>query len=309
MWNKKNLVSIDQLSRNDIKFILDCAKLLEPFSGKGNKLDICKGEILITAFFEPSTRTEMSFVSAMHTLGGNAQIFRERGSSREKGESKIDTLRVLEQYCDIIAIRDPESGSVSRYADSLGIPVINAGDGSNEHPTQALLDLYTIKKEVGSLDNLKVVFIGDLKYGRTVRSLIKALRRFSKNSFFGVSPKMLKLPDELKGSDYEEINIDEISEVEPNVIYATRIQKERMVSWEGKKISYEINKKILENLPEKTRIMHPLPRVDELNPELDDDPRVIPFKQARYGLQTRMALISILSGHEKEILGLNASKH
>lgn len=304
MWDKKDLIEIGPLSRKEIEFVLHYARILEPFSGRGNKLSICKGEILITAFFEPSTRTEMSFATAMHTLGGDVQCFKPIGSSVEKGESKEDTVQTLEQYCDILAIRDPGVGSVKRYADLVNVPVINAGDGSNQHPTQAMLDLYTIKKEVGRLNNLTVVFIGDLKFGRTVHSLITALRKFGNNKFFGISPKDLGMPEELKGEDYQEGELDEIYKLNPDVVYATRIQKERMLPEERRKFSYQINKETLKLLPSKTRIMHPLPRVDELNPEIDDDSRVIPFKQARYGLQTRMAILAVLLGHEKEIMAL-----
>ncbi|MFH0832217.1 MAG: aspartate carbamoyltransferase [Candidatus Aenigmatarchaeota archaeon] len=304
MWNRKDILSVDELSRKDIEFILDCAKILEPFSGRGNKLDLCRGEILITAFFEPSTRTEMSFTTAMHTLGGDVQNFKPIGSSLEKGESKEDTVRILEQYCDILAIRDPGAGSVKKYADLVNVPVINAGDGSDQHPTQAMLDLYTIKKEFGRLDDLVIVFTGDLKFGRTVHSLIKALRKFNNNRFFGISPKGLEMPEYLKNGDYTEIDI--VGDLDPDVIYATRIQKERMPA--GSDFKYEINKKFLDLLPAKTRIMHPLPRVGELNPEIDDDPRFIPFKQARHGVHVRMAILAILLGHENGILKLSASK-
>jgi aspartate carbamoyltransferase catalytic subunit len=297
-----DLISISSLSKDEIELILRCAELLEPFSGKGNKLDVCKGEILGLLFFEPSTRTEKSFQSAMYRLGGDVIVHKDAGSSREKGESKIDTIKVIEQYCDILVIRDTQLGSVSSYAGLSHIPVINAGDGAGEHPTQALLDLYTIKKEIGRLDNLRVVFTGDLKYGRTVHSLIKALRKFSGNMFYGTSPKPLGLSEELKGNDYEEIGIAELSQVQPDVIYATRIQKERLGY--PASFSYEINNKILETLPSKTRIMHPLPRVDELNPEIDSDPRVVPFKQVRHGLTTRMAILALMLDHEKGLATL-----
>ncbi len=302
MWSKKDLISIDEISRQDIEFVLRCAKILEPLSGRGNKLGMCRGEIATLAFFEPSTRTEKSFQSAMYTLGGDVILHKDTGSSREKGETKADTLRTLEQYSDIIVIRDPESNSVAHYADLLDVPVINAGDGSNEHPTQTLFDLYTIKKEVGRLEGLKILFIGDLRYGRTVHSLIKASRKFSGNTFFGISPETLSLPEQLKGNDFQETSMEEFPILEPDIIYATRIQKERIAGKED--FSYEINRKTLEALPQKTKIMHPLPRVGELNPEIDSDHRFLPFKQARCALQTRMAILALMLGHEQELLEL-----
>ncbi len=285
-----------------MEFVLKCAKILEPLSGRGNKLSMCKGEIATLAFFEPSTRTEKSFQSAMYTLGGDVILHKDTGSSREKGETKADTLRTLEQYSDIIVVRDPEANSVAKYADLLDVPVVNAGDGSNEHPTQTLFDLYTIKKEVGRIEDLRIVFVGDLRYGRTVHSLIKAARKFSGNTFFGVSPKTLALPDQLAGNDFHETSMEELARLEPDIVYATRIQKERISGTEN--FTYEINKKTLETLPQKTKIMHPLPRVGELNPEIDSDPRFLPFKQARCALQTRMAILALLLGHEREVLEL-----
>ncbi len=301
MWDRKDFLSIDSLSREDIETILHYAEILESYSGRGNKLNMCRGEILVTAFFEPSTRTEKSFEAAMYVLGGDVLTHHESGSSREKGESKLDTLHTLEQYSDIIAIRDPEIGMMQKYADELQIPVINAGDGHNQHPTQAILDLYTIKKEIGRLSQLKVVFFGDLKYGRTVHSLIKALRLLGSNDFFGVAPRGLELPQSFSGNDYNEIDMQEVFKIKPDVIYATRIQKERMVLEERDKYSYEINKAFLSKLPRHTKIMHPLPRVNEINIEIDKDPRFIPFKQVRNGLHTRMALIALILNHEDEL--------
>ncbi|MBI2971059.1 MAG: aspartate carbamoyltransferase [Candidatus Aenigmarchaeota archaeon] len=300
MWDKKKLLTIDELSRKDIELILETSGILEPHASKG-KLQLCRGEILANVFFEPSTRTEKSFQAAMHRLGGDVIMHKDPGSSREKGESKLDTLRVLEQYSDIMAVRDPETYSLQQYAETLALPIINAGDGSNEHPTQALLDLYTVLKEKGSMENLSIVFTGDLKFGRTVHSLIKALRKFPGNRFFGISPETLELPVDLKGGDYEEILFEDMYGIRPDIVYATRIQKERMVSWAGEKFSYEINNDVLRKLPSTARIMHPLPRVNELNPEIDSDPRVIPFKQVKYGMVVRMALLALMLGHEKEL--------
>ncbi len=302
MWDRKNFLDIDSLSKKDIELLLRYAEILE--AERGSKLSICRGKILVTAFFEPSTRTEKSFEAAMYVLGGDVLVHREAGSSREKGESKLDTLHTLEQYSDIIAIRDPEAGMMQRYAEELDIPVINAGDGHNQHPTQAILDIYTIRKEIGRLNELKIVFLGDLKYGRTVHSLIKGLRLFGNNDFSGVAPPGLELPRSFAGSDYSKIDMEDVFKIKPDVIYATRIQKERMVLEERDKYSYEINKAFLSRLPKHTRIMHPLPRVNEINIEVDKDPRFIAFKQVRNGVHTRMAVIALLLGHESELQGL-----
>jgi len=309
MWDKRDLLDINSLSREEIELILHYARILEPFSGKGNKLGICKGEILITAFFEPSTRTEMSFATAMHTLGGDVQSFKPLGSSLEKGENKEDTICTLEQYCDILVIRDPEIDSVKRYADLVNIPVINAGDGSNEHPTQALLDLYTIWKTFNTINGLKMAIIGDLRYGRNLHSLIKIFGKFDNNKIIGISPPGLELPNNFKTGDFKGIITemdklnDILAEIRSDIVYVGRLRKEYLPLGENPmKYKYEINRDILNKLSEKTIIMHAFPRVDELNPEVDSDPRFLPFKQARYGLQTRMAIIALLLGHEKELM-------
>lgn len=298
MWDKKHLLDIESLSREDIEFIIKCTELLEPYSTKGNNLDICKGEILINAFFEPSTRTEMSFATAMHALGGNVQSFKSGGSSIEKGENKEDTIRILEQYCDIIVIRDPGIGSVKNYARSVNIPIINAGDGSSGHPTQALMDLYTIKKEIGRLDDIKLVFMADLKYARTVHSLREAIEKFKNNKIYGIAPKGLE------SEDIEMTTIDELKDIKPDVFYITRVQKERIPTEQRTNLSFRFDSKILDTLPTNTKVMHAMPRVDEMDLSLDNDPRVIPFKQARYGVQTRMAILALYLGHEKEIQAL-----
>lgn len=308
MWSKKDLLSIDDLSRQELEFIIKCAGILEPFSSKGNKLDICRGEIATLAFFEPSTRTEKSFQAAMYTLGGDVIIHKDTGSSREKGESKSDTLRTLEQYSDIIVVRDPEVNSVSSYSDILGIPVINPGDGSNEHPTQAMIDMYTIWKRFGTLAGLKVAFVGDLKYGRPFHSLIKILSKFN-SQIFGISPPDVTLGKEWESANYKEFVIDmrklneTLAQIKPDVVYAGRIRREYMTE-DPRKYSYKINRSTLDVLPENCIIMHALPRVDEIDTEIDASPKFMPFRQVRYGLQTRMAILALMLGHEKEILEL-----
>lgn len=305
MWNKKHLITIDSLSRSELEFILQCASTLEPFSGRGNKLDICKGEILAELFFEPSTRTEKSFQAAMYTLGGDVIVHKDTGSSREKGESKADTIRVMEQYSDILVIRDPEAESVEKYAGIVNVPVINAGDGSNEHPTQALIDMYTIWKNFGSLDSLKIAFVGSMKHYRAAHSLIKAVSKFRNNKVFGICPEGFELPFSISG--YSDITTDMrklddiLAGIGPDVVYVGRIPKEYMKSIDIAQCRYEINKKTLQILPKNSIIMHPLPRVGELSPEIDNDPRVMPFRQVRYGLQTRMAVLALMLGHEDKI--------
>lgn len=298
MWNKKHLLDIESLSRDDIEFIIKCAEILEPYSGRGNKLDICRGEILANVFFEPSTRTEKSFQAAMYVLGGDVITHKNVGSSIEKGESKEDTIRTLEQYSDVLVIRDPEIGSVKKYSNLVNIQVINAGDGASGHPTQSLMDLYTIKKEIGKLNDLTIVFMGDLKNARTVHSLKKAIEKFDNTKIYGIAPKGLE------SEDIELIDAKELTNVKPDILYITRIQKERIPEQERNNFSFRFDSKILNMLPNNAKVMHPLPRVDEMDPSLDKDPRIIPFKQARYGLQTRMAILALILGHEKEILAL-----
>ncbi|MBI5061165.1 MAG: aspartate carbamoyltransferase [Candidatus Aenigmarchaeota archaeon] len=308
MWDRKDLLSIDQLGRKDIDSILKYAEVLEPYSNRGNMLDMCNGEVLARVAFEPSTRTFRSFGFVIYKLGGwSDSIYTPRDSSMEKGESKEDTLRTLEQYSNIVLIRDAEVGSVARYADLLDIPVINGGDGSGEHPTQALLDMRTIEKEIGRKDGLKVVFMGDLGNGRTVHSLIKALRKYDNNFFYGFSPEGLEMPGELEGSDYQPLSMDNIYDVVPDAIYMTRIQRERLKSEElrekflAEQEFYKVNRDKMSRLPQKTKVMHPLPCVGEISPDVYNDPRVIPFVQVRHGLETRMAILALMLGHEDEL--------
>lgn len=315
MWDRKDLLSIDQLERSDIDQILGYAETLEPYSGPGDKLYICRGEILYRAFFEPSTRTYESFGVAMHMLDGDVEGFRQpTGTSMEKNETKEDTLRALDSLFDIIVIRDDKEGSVAHYANILDIPVINAGDGSNEHPSQTLLDLRTIEKEVGTLDELDVVFVGDLMNGRTVHSLIKGLRKYNRNQVYGFSPRGLELPEYLRGTDYQEIQFDDIYDINPQVIYVTRIQKERIEGeelreqFDAEKKFYEINSERLTQLPATTRIMHPLPCIGEIDDKAFEDSRVIPYKQVRHGIETRMAILAMMLGHVPELMEMEKTK-
>ncbi|MBI4019282.1 MAG: aspartate carbamoyltransferase [Candidatus Aenigmarchaeota archaeon] len=297
MWDRNSLVSVTQLSRSDIEEILSVASsfVREP-------RELCKGKILANIFFEPSTRTEKSFQSAMYRLGGQVLTHKDAGSSREKGETKEDTIRILAGYADIAVIRDDEEGQIMRYAALAGVPAINAGDGSNEHPTQSLLDAFTIMQEHGRLENLRIAFLGDLKYGRTVHSLMKVLSLFPGNEMYSITPSSLTLPAEMRfieAGHYDVENMEKaLNEIKPDVVYCTRVQKERL---KGEKGSYIMHREILEALPTTCRVLHPLPRSNEINADMDSDPRVIPFKQARNGVPVRMAVISMMLKAKKEL--------
>lgn len=298
-------------TRDDFENVFNLAEKLEPYSGIVNKdyeaLGICKGKILMAAFFEKSTRTRFSFQTAMKRLGGDSLTFDQTVSSMDKGETLEDTVCILNAYCDIFVIRHPDDFSVFRFADLLENPVINAGDGKNQHPTQTILDLYTIRKEFGKIDGLKIVMVGDLKYGRTVHSLATALKNYD-IELFGICPTQLEMPEEHRNCETRAIdmkNLDEtLFELKPNVVYATRIQKERLPKGnDSSKYSYVINEKTLSKLPEYCIVMHPLPRVDELQVKRRGKNQIM-FEQASYGVPTRMAEIAILLGYEKGVLGL-----
>src|SRR4030042_4122569 len=268
-----------------------------------------RGKILATVFYEPSTRTRFSFESAMHKLGGRvvATESAPHFSSVTKGETLQDTIRVISGYVDVIVLRHYEEGSAKIASEASSVPIINAGDGIGEHPTQALLDLYTIKKKLGKIDNLNITFMGDLLYGRTIHSLIYLLALYKKVKIYFVSPKHLKLPEEYK--DYltqKEIEFEELKDLNEvlskiDVLYVTRIQKERFESeqeYERVKDSYIIDRKIVNQLKENAIIMHPLPRVNEISPEVDSDKRASYFRQAKNGLYIRMALLRLIFNSE-----------
>ncbi|MHC1604875.1 MAG: aspartate carbamoyltransferase [Candidatus Methanofastidiosia archaeon] len=264
--------------------------------------DLAKGKILSTLFFEPSTRTMMSFHSAMTKLGGGVIGFSDTSAtSVKKGESLVDTVKTMEQYSDIIVIRNPLEGSARLAAEVANIPVINAGDGANQHPTQTLLDLYTIKKEFGRIDGLKIALLGDLKYGRTVHSLAYALSMYDIELFL-VSPKELKMPKEVlehlkKNTPFREIvMIEDLPQID--LLYITRIQKERFADpneYEKVKDAYRIKKDTL-RIVGNAKIMHPLPRISEISQEIDTTPNAIYFEQAKNGIPVRMALLALLLG-------------
>ncbi len=295
MGRFRHLISIDDLSKDDIIYILDRAEEFEDIAFGKKKSNILEGKILANLFFEPSTRTRMSFETAMKRLGGDViNMTAQEASSIAKGETLADTVRVISKYVDVIVIRHPLEGSARFVAEHSDVPVINAGDGAGQHPTQTLLDLYTIRKE-SRLEGLKIALMGDLKYSRTVHSLIKALTLFNAKIYL-ISPESLRLPDEfledLKG-DIETANLnDVIGDID--VLYVTRIQKERFPDEEEyKKVagSYKITADILKNAKEDLIVMHPLPRVDEIDVSVDRTKHAKYFEQAFYGVPVRMAIL------------------
>jgi aspartate carbamoyltransferase catalytic subunit len=272
--------------------------------------DICKGKILATLFYEPSTRTRLSFEAAMLRLGGSVIGFSSADSSSvSKGESVADTIRIIAGYADIAAIRHPKEGAPAVAAMNTDMPVINAGDGGHQHPTQTLTDLYTIRTLKGRLGNFTIGLCGDLKFGRTVHSLIKALSRYTGIKYILISPDELKLPDYIRqevliknGVQFQEVNKLEDTIGKLDILYMTRVQKERFFNeadYVRLKDSYVLNNEKLRDAPKDMIILHPLPRVNEIATEVDNDHRADYFKQARFGMFVRMALIIKLLGVEK----------
>lgn len=264
----------------------------------------CAGKKLATCFYEPSTRTRLSFEAAMLNLGGSVLGFSDaNSSSASKGESVSDTIRVISCYADICAMRHPKEGAPMVAAEKSGIPVINAGDGGHQHPTQTLTDLLTIRSLKGHLDNLTIGLCGDLKFGRTVHSLINALSRYENVRFIFISPDELRIPDYItemlkdKNIPFEEVIRLEEKMPELDILYMTRVQRERFFNEEDYirlKDFYILNKKKMKLAPKDMLVLHPLPRVNEISVDVDDDPRAVYFKQAQYGVYVRMALIMTL---------------
>lgn len=296
----RDVVSMRDFTRDEILFILDEAERFE-----GESKPILSGKILANLFFEASTRTRLSFHAAMSRLGGTTLGFADAAiSSVSKGESLSDTIRVVENYCDIIVIRHRLEGAARLAADATSLPVINGGDGSNQHPTQTLLDLYTIRSIHGRIEGLRVAFLGDLKYSRTVHSLIETLARFGCDIVL-VSPPSLRLPSDML-DDMAQLGIRCREEFDPSVLpqdvdilYTTRIQKERFpdpLEYERVKSAYRIERSALEIYEKPVTIMHPLPRVNEISIDLDDYPGAAYFKQVKNGVTVRKALLSILLG-------------
>jgi aspartate carbamoyltransferase len=266
---------------------------------------LLKGKILAALFFEPSTRTRLSFEAAMHRLGGSViSVASSETSSAAKGETIADTARTVSQYADVIVIRHPKVGSGKEAAEAASVPVINAGDGAGQHPTQAILDVYTIQQEIGSLENITVSLVGDLKFGRTVHALVELLSLYKIKLIF-VSPPSLKMPQDItgnlrqRGTDFTET--DDLRQVLPlsQVLYVTRIQKERFSDrseYEKIKGVYVISDQLLRETKKEPVIMHPLPRVDEITTDVDARPGAAYFRQVRNGIFVRMALLAMVTG-------------
>lgn len=307
---KKDIISMNDMAKEEIMEILKLAKRIEN-TPEEEKLKILSGKIVSTLFFEPSTRTKMSFESAAYRLGANVlQLPPAEYSSLKKGESFLDTIKMVESYSDVIVVRHPFDGAARLASVTSRKPVINAGDGSNQHPSQTLLDLYTILEEKGTLENLSIAFVGDLKYGRTVHSLMRALTHFNPTVYF-VAPQILQMPDYLlenlrkNNIKYEILSdfrdcLDKI-----DVFYMTRIQKERFLDvdeYEKLKGVYIINKKnIIGKCKEDMIILHPLPRVDEISTDLDSTKHALYFKQAKNGIPIRQAMMLKVLEKEKMV--------
>lgn len=303
----RDLINILDLSTEEIDSLIERAKDIKKDRSKYS--EVCKNKILATLFFEPSTRTRLSFESAMLSLGGNTLGFADSSSSSaSKGESVADTVSVVSGYADIIAMRHPKEGAPIVAAKHSLVPVINAGDGGHYHPTQTLTDLMTIHEEKGSFDNLTVGFCGDLKFGRTVHSLIGAMSRYKNIKFVLISPDELKLPsfvkqEYIKDKGIEYVQCTSLDEVigELDILYMTRVQKERFFNEEDYlrlRDSYILTEDKLKNARDDMCILHPLPRVNEISTAVDGDPRACYFKQAHNGRFVRMALIMKLMGAE-----------
>jgi len=297
----QSIVSIRDLDRDSLLKIIKTS--FEVKSGKYK--DCLKGKVLSTLFFEPSTRTRLSFESAMKYMGGSVIGFADASStSIEKGESLFDTVRVVSGYCDIIVIRHPVEGTARLASEAATIPVINAGDGANQHPTQTFLDLFSMSELFDDLSEIRVGFLGDLKYGRTVHSLAYALSMFKTPMCF-ISPEILKIPEflllEIKNRGSEVVEMEKIEDVKKklDVLYVTRIQKERfgdLQEYERVAGCYRITKKTVERLGRDLKIMHPLPRVDEISLEVDELENAIYFKQAHNGIPVRQAVLGLVIG-------------
>lgn len=301
----KHILHGNQFSKEDLDKIMQVADEFEQGLEKGQTYDLMKGKVLAALFFEPSTRTRLSFESAMLRLGGGIiSVASGATSSAAKGESIGDTALTVSQYADVIVMRHPQIGSAGEAAEVATVPVINAGDGAGQHPTQALLDVYTIQKEIGRLDGIQVSLVGDLKYGRTVHTLVELLSLYDLGLRL-VSPESLKMPADivsnLKERGLEVIETEDLVEAaaDSDLLYVTRIQKERFSDvneYERLKGAYVIDNTLLEKVKEGVAIMHPLPRVDEIATEVDSYKGAAYFRQVRNGIFVRMALLALVLG-------------
>lgn len=298
----RDIISIEDFSREEIDYILDKSTKMEQVVSKSS--DLLEGKILATLFFEPSTRTRLSFEAAMLKLGGSTIGFAEiESASVKKGENLADTIRTVENYADVIALRHPLDGAAKLAAEYSKVPIINGGSGSEEHPTQALLDLHTIQKEKGKIDKLKIAMVGDLRYGRTVHSLAYALSMYDVELHL-VSPDSLRMRREVLRSVQNKITVVETSSLEKtvpqvDVLYVTRIQRERFpdpAEYAKVRGVYKIDLKTLSSAKKDMIILHPLPRLDEISPEVDSTPQARYFQQVRSGIAVRMALLALVLG-------------
>jgi aspartate carbamoyltransferase len=301
----QDILSVKQFVRSNLDYIFGVAHEMREMVARVGSFDLLKGKILANLFYEPSTRTSSSFTSAMERLGGSVIPINEvRYSSVTKGESLPDTIRTLECYADVIVLRHPDVGSAALAAAYAQKPVINAGDGVGEHPTQALLDLFTIVEELGDVDGLTVTMLGDLKFGRTVHSLARLLSLYNVKLNY-IAPDILRMPPEviaelhekgIKQSEYE--SLDPVL-ADTDVLYVTRVQKERFddpKGYEAMKGVYVITAETLTRAKDRMIVMHPLPRVGEISMDVDTDPRAAYFRQMEYGLYVRMALLAMVLG-------------
>lgn len=298
---QKHILEVRQFSRQEMESLFEEAESLERLDAYiGSRL--MEGRIMATLFYEPSTRTRLSFEAAMIKLGGAVLSVENAGatSSAAKGESIEDTIRMVQNYADIIVLRHWEGGAAHRAAAVAAVPIINAGDGNREHPTQALLDVFTIRRELGRIDGLSIALVGDLIHGRAAHSVALCLSRFNQITLYLVAPRELQMEpamvDDLRSSGMDVTQLERLEDVAPqlDVVYMTRVQRERFSSpelYERVRGSYRMDAAMLARLKSTAIILHPLPRLDEIEPEVDADPRAAYFRQARHGLTIRMALV------------------
>ena len=305
MLKGRHLIEPGDLTVSEIDEICSLAEqmIVDPIAFQ----DVCRGKILATLFFEPSTRTRLSFEAAMLHLGGTVEGFADASyASSTKGETLSDTIRVVSSYVDVIAMRNPKEGAALLASKYSSVPIINAGDGGHSHPTQTLTDLVTIRRLLGSTEGQTIGFCGDLKFGRTVHSLVQAMCRYRDNKFVFISPKDLSMPgymikNVLEPNNVQYVCAERLEEVigSLDILYMTRVQKERFFNEQDYlrlKDSYILDKEKMKLAKQRMIVLHPLPRVNEIAPEVDDDPRAAYFKQVRFGMFARMALISKLTG-------------
>jgi len=299
----RDIISIRDFTREEIDHILDVAEVMEPIAKTGS--DMLRGKIMASLFFEPSTRTRLSFSVAMHKLGGDVVGFAgPEASSVMKGENLADTVRTVQNYADVLVIRHPREGAARLAAEFADIPVINAGSGAEEHPTQALLDLYTIRREIGHIDGLNIALAGDLRYGRTVHSLAYALSNYRDITLYLISPEALRMRREVLEEIQGKVKVVEGRSIEEfipelDVLYMTRIQKERFpdpAEYAKVRGSYRLEAQHLKKAKQGLIVMHPLPRVDEVAPDVDTTPHARYFKQVWSGVVIRMALLALVLG-------------